>query len=358
MFSVVIPLFNKRPYVQRALDSVYAQTCRPAEIIVVDDGSTDGGEAIVASQADPRVILVRQANRGVSAARNVGLDRASQPYVAFLDADDRWLPYFLERMQTAIESHPGANLYASGFVTMSGGRPCRQIGIKRVGGVESPREVDYFDVVTGGHPLHMSTTVAPVAAARAVGGFAEEVEFCEDHLFWARLALSGRVVLTPEVLAEYDVAVPGQAVEVWRTKYRQRVLEYHRFLAEELRSRGVTSNPSFVRHSKREFRVALLQRLYWGDFESMTAFWQELRLSGIPLGLTIKACGWIAAHPAVQPVVAVVAGLTRGLRGAANKRRRGLLRPSPVESLRQRRRFPDGKPSGGHESVVRDQAER
>src|ERR1035441_8596585 len=94
--SVVIPLYNKAPYVGRALSSVFRQTIQDFECIVVDDGSTDGGGDLVEKMSDPRLRLVRQANGGVSRARNQGINLARHPLIAFLDADDEWLPGFLE----------------------------------------------------------------------------------------------------------------------------------------------------------------------------------------------------------------------------------------------------------------------
>jgi glycosyltransferase involved in cell wall biosynthesis len=94
--SVVIPLYNKGKYVERALTSVLAQTYQPFEIIVIDDGSTDDGPEKVLKLNDPGIILIRQENRGPGAARNAGLAMAKGKYVSFLDADDEWLPSFLE----------------------------------------------------------------------------------------------------------------------------------------------------------------------------------------------------------------------------------------------------------------------
>jgi glycosyltransferase involved in cell wall biosynthesis len=96
MVSVVIPIYNKGKYVHRALSSVLSQTHPFFEIIVVDDGSTDNGTEKVLEFDDPRILLIKQENKGPGAARNAGLVRARGKYVAFLDADDEWLPSFLE----------------------------------------------------------------------------------------------------------------------------------------------------------------------------------------------------------------------------------------------------------------------
>ncbi|MGB9730292.1 MAG: glycosyltransferase family 2 protein [Thermoprotei archaeon] len=95
--SVVIPLYNKGKYIERAISSVLAQTYPPLEIIVVDDGSTDDGPERVLKFNDPKITLIRQENKGPGAARNAGLAIARGKYVAFLDADDEWLPSFLEK---------------------------------------------------------------------------------------------------------------------------------------------------------------------------------------------------------------------------------------------------------------------
>lgn len=104
--SVIIPLYNKGKYIVRALDSVFAQTYQDFEVIVVDDGSTDNGLEIVQQYRDSRLRLIRQANAGPGAARNRGLKASKAPFVAFLDADDEWLPEFLEVSVSSLKSQP------------------------------------------------------------------------------------------------------------------------------------------------------------------------------------------------------------------------------------------------------------
>ncbi|MGB9716145.1 MAG: glycosyltransferase family 2 protein [Thermodesulfovibrionales bacterium] len=97
LVSIIMPLYNKRPYVRRALESVQQQTFTNWELIVVDDGSTDGGADIVKGINDNRIQVIHQENKGPGAARNAGLAIARGKYVAFLDADDEYLPLFLEK---------------------------------------------------------------------------------------------------------------------------------------------------------------------------------------------------------------------------------------------------------------------
>jgi succinoglycan biosynthesis protein ExoO len=116
-FSVVMPLFNKASHVAAALDSVFAQTHAPHEIIVIDNGSTDGGREIVAQLPDPRIILLDLPTPGPGgyAGRNVGIRAATGNWIAFLDADDLWTPHHLADIAQAIADDPSAGAVAKRF---------------------------------------------------------------------------------------------------------------------------------------------------------------------------------------------------------------------------------------------------
>jgi glycosyltransferase involved in cell wall biosynthesis len=113
--SVIIPLYNKGRYIARTLDSVFAQTYQDFEVIVVDDGSSDNGGEVVCGYGDPRLRMIRQENAGPGAARNRGVKESSAQYVAFLDADDEWMPDFLSRSIVDLSNHPECVLAASSY---------------------------------------------------------------------------------------------------------------------------------------------------------------------------------------------------------------------------------------------------
>src|SRR4030095_7898994 len=115
--SIIVPLYNKAPYVRRALESIAAQSLSDFEVIVIDDGSTDDGAAIVAGYSDARYRLIRQANAGPGAARNTRIAHSPGEFIEFLDADDEWLPSYLEESVRRLEQFgPEVSSVTSGYI--------------------------------------------------------------------------------------------------------------------------------------------------------------------------------------------------------------------------------------------------
>ena len=113
--SVVVPLYNKAPYVLRCLESIRRQSFQDFEAIVVDDGSTDGSGSIAAGLSDPRFVVVRQQNRGSGAARNRGVAETKSEIIAFLDADDAWEEDYLKAITDLANQFPAAGVFATGY---------------------------------------------------------------------------------------------------------------------------------------------------------------------------------------------------------------------------------------------------
>lgn len=190
MISVIIPLYNKEASVATALRSVLAQTYQDFEIVVVDDGSTDGSVAVVETFDDARIRLIRQQNAGVSAARNRGIEEAKGEYVAFLDADDEWMPEFLEEICTLQTAFPECKAQATNYVFNSRGVKSptilRKLPFKGERGVLT----NYFEVASCSHPpVWTSAVCIERKLLQKIGGFPIGIKSGEDLLTWARIAV-------------------------------------------------------------------------------------------------------------------------------------------------------------------------
>ena len=209
--SVVIPLYNKRSHIRRAIDSVLGQSHQDFEIVVVDDGSTDGGADIVRAIGDPRIRLIRQNNSGVSVARNRGVEDSSHPVVAFLDADDEWLPEFLARALSMRERFPSAGLLATAYCYGDGTRrwdPAFAIPAMPPGGGVLG---NYFLCALGAPPVWSSAVVIPRGIFEEAGGFPPGVARGEDLCLWSTIALRHPVAWHPEPSAIYHQSAENRA---------------------------------------------------------------------------------------------------------------------------------------------------
>ena len=115
MISVVIPLYNKEQYIERAVYSVLSQTFQQFEIVIVNDGSTDGSASVIERMDNPLIRLIHQKNGGVSAARNRGIEEARFEYIAFLDADDEWKENHLEIIAGLISKFPECGVFGTSY---------------------------------------------------------------------------------------------------------------------------------------------------------------------------------------------------------------------------------------------------
>ena len=171
---------------------------RDLELIVVDNGSSDQTAAIVKEVADSRIRVLDQRIRGVSAARNMGIEEARGQFIAFLDSDDTWVAECLERLYAALVSQPDAVLAYCGW---------RNVGLP--GGRSEPfvppdyERPDKIQTLLGGCRWPIHAVLTRTRAIRESGGFDDRFAYAEDFGLWLRVAAFARIVRVPEVLALY-----------------------------------------------------------------------------------------------------------------------------------------------------------
>jgi Glycosyl transferase family 2 len=197
--SVIVPTFQRREYVLRAVKSALAQTFEDFELIVVDDGSTDGtGEAL--GGLDPRIRYEWQENRGVAAARNLGIRLARGDVVAFLDSDDRWLPQHLSVVTTVLRRRPEAV-----FVTT-----CPHARLAGAAPFDGAEVLDLLPVLLFATPVGYPTCIAARRDALvAAGGFDERLPVLEDSDLWLRLSMLGPVCMLGHLTIEHNFSAGG-----------------------------------------------------------------------------------------------------------------------------------------------------
>jgi len=250
--SCIIPTYNRRDWLVEAIASVRGQTAPVAEVVVVDDGSSDGTQETLdtlrGSAADAPLVVLRQDNRGPAAARNAGLRIATGDLVAFLDDDDVWLPQKMARQLAVLMRDPGLALLGCATDTLSlpGGPRVFPVGERRL--------------------LFRNWFLTPGVVARrdvlvALGGFPEDMRVCEDYALWLRVAARHRCAFLNEVLVECGHGKPGfgdsglsadlaalhagecEAIRRWRAEYAANPIDaglaYCLALARHLRRRLV-----------------------------------------------------------------------------------------------------------------------
>jgi hypothetical protein len=295
--SVVIPAYNAASVLPRALDSVCAQSTNEWELIVVDDGSTDATPAVLADYSrrlGSRMRVVRQTNRGASAARNAGIDIAEGEFVAFHDADDEMQPTKLERQLALFDLRPELDLVYSDYALHDlegvvhpsaietflpqGGR----VEMQKVAPGLHACDENFFDVLLGGY--FVATIVGMVR--RAVLGhtirFAEQVRYAEEWVFYLEVSRGRRVGYVEEALSVHHC----QAGSLSRTSsvdnIRQLLVTLHaiRERLPDLRpyQRAIWRKHAQHAHLQRSYDLARAGR-YAAALYHRAAAWWEARLS-------------------------------------------------------------------------------
>lgn len=202
-FSVIIPLYNKQNFVAKTIQSILDQTYSLFEIIVVDDGSTDNSYYEVKQIDDERIRIFRKKNEGVSIARNYGIYKAKHKYITFLDADDIWLPDFLQTINTLIIKYSQSGIYTTGYTLVY---PHKRVDIlcNQATKGASLMVNDYCRSLIRNEIFTLWTGAICVKKAlfEKAGYFPEKIKRGEDLDMWLRLSFVSSIAIfnQPKVL--------------------------------------------------------------------------------------------------------------------------------------------------------------
>jgi len=211
--SVVIPLYNKEQTIVNTLKSVFKQKYENFEVIIVDDGSTDNSISLIYEHFnDSRIRIIQQNNAGVSAARNKGVQESKGKWIAFLDADDEWMPLYLQSLVNALNKYPDAEMIGCPSLHKdfkTGKLSCNSIIDKYY---KKTAKINYF--INPDKMTHIGATILKKDVFFQIGGFNTSLRINEDLLLLALIALRHHYIYIGEPLHVYVCNVPGQATSI------------------------------------------------------------------------------------------------------------------------------------------------
>jgi glycosyltransferase involved in cell wall biosynthesis len=256
LVSVIMPVYNGEAYLAAAIDSVLGQTMQDLELVVVDDGSTDGSTAILARYGE-RIRVLRQANAGVSAARNAGIASARGEFIAFLDSDDWWESDFLQEMVAAM-ADPATAIAYCGWQNV-GIKPGKPFVPPDYEGADKMHHLLRFASLWPIHGILIRRSLMPPGLP-----FNPAYPACEDYDLWLRIAAFHRIQRVPRVLAYYRRHGDANATSNQARVARYNLLVKRRFLAD-----FPSVREAIPRERMREYLAGgVVDRAYrclWGD---------------------------------------------------------------------------------------------
>ena len=281
-FSIIIPLYNKAPYVAKAIESVLSQTFTDYELIIVDDGSKDDSFAIALKAIEGRgnCHIYRQQNAGVSVARNIGVAFSQGEHLCFLDADDWWDSHFLEEMSKLIEEFPNAGIYGTSYIIVNETK--RKTRVSPIG-VEPDFEkgyINYCQVYTKtlAMPLWTGSVCIPKSVFEEMKGFPQGIKLGEDFVLWIHIALKYKVAFLNKSLSYYnqDVDAANRGVgklyqpqehmlwNLWDLEPLEKKNSDYKLLIDNLRLDGLF--PYFLSRKYHRFAELELEKIEWNRF--------------------------------------------------------------------------------------------
>lgn len=233
-FSIIIPLYNKVNYIQNCLKSVLQQTHQEFEIIIVNDGSTDGSEKIVEKYEDPRIRLLSQENQGASAARNKGIAVSKYEWIALLDADDYWHPNHLDELQNTIEACSKANVVCTNYEILLDKTYLKQASFSTE--VKSkPMYIENYFKASLIDPLAWTSALSfTTSIFNKVGGFDTQIKSGQDIDLIVKFGLKAKIAFNPKVTMRYHRTTENNLSDM--TGLRDKLAYINKHTSEEKRN--------------------------------------------------------------------------------------------------------------------------
>lgn len=223
-FSIVIPLYNKAQSVSYTLQCIAEQTYSQYEVIIVNDGSTDGSEQVVRewidSKQDSRWILLTKTNGGVSSARNYGIQNANYEYIAFLDADDHWEPTYLETQAKMIEDFPKAAMWSVGWGYIKGQN---KIPVSHKPQNHRGYIANYWAMPKGTNIFFVCVCVCKRSVLEKLGGYDVRMKYGEDLDLAYRIILNYPVAFYNIILGYYRQDAENRACVTPHIRWENRL---------------------------------------------------------------------------------------------------------------------------------------
>ena len=242
--SVIVPVYKVESYIESAIQSVLKQTYQNFELLMIDDGSPDRSAEVCQRFNDPRLTLIRQANRGLAGARNTGIRHAQGTYIAFLDGDDLWLPSKLEKHVRHLESSPnvGVSFSRSEFIDKAGNRSGTYTMPKLL--EIMPPDLLRDNPIGNGSAMVLRREVLDAIAFRGNLNGSEETFYFDEHFWqaediecWLRVAIQTKWQIEgiPDPLTLYRVNSEGLSANLLKQfDFLEKVIEKTRIYAPEL----------------------------------------------------------------------------------------------------------------------------
>lgn len=269
--SIVIPVYNKDKCIKDTLKSVFNQTFTAYEVIIINDGSTDASEVEILKFQSEKIKYFKTENRGVSQARNLGIDKATGTYIAFLDADDIWFPNHLQNLIALVTNYPNCGIYATNYEFYFNEDKIIKPKFKDI-----PSEnwqgivVDYFISSLEYHLVWTSAVLIPKTIFATVGNFDEKITLGagEDTDLWMRIALRYKIAFTTIASAQYIMESSSKISSI-NTKKRN-FPKLDKFKKEE------QNNPSLHKFLNVQRTIYALKHKLVNDTEKFKFYYSEI----------------------------------------------------------------------------------